>query len=110
MRLFITAKGKDLNAKPDERFGRGEYFQIIDSKSKEIIEAKENPFKDGAHGVGIRTSNYVIENADAVIANKFGPKAAEVLKQAGIKMYLTEGETVKEIIENFNNQKLQEFK
>jgi len=107
MKLFITAKGKNLNSKPDERFGRGEYFQIIDSENEEIIEAKENPFKQGAHGVGIKTSNYVIENADIAIANKFGPKAAEVLKQAGIKMYITKGNTIREIVSNYKSNNLE---
>jgi len=109
MKLFITAEGNKLSSKPDDRFGRGNYFQIVDSETGEIIEAKENPFKSGAHGVGIKTSNYVAKNADVAICKKFGPKAAEVLKQSGVQMYITKGNTVKDVVEHFKNNKLEKF-
>ncbi len=107
MRVFVTAKGKDLDSSVDPRFGRAEYYIIYDTETGEF-KAVENPFKRGQTAVGISLAQRVIEEgAQAAISGNFGPNAFEVLKAAGISLYRAGGDlTVKEALDALVKGKL----
>jgi len=51
MKIAVCAKGKNIKAEVDDRFGRCENFVIIDTESNEI-EVIENEAKNDAGGAG----------------------------------------------------------
>jgi len=100
-KICITAKGKDLEAEVDPRFGRAQYFLLLDPIAMQI-EAVENPYKDAAQGAGIQTAQLLADKGVSVLlTGHVGPKAAGVLKSAGIQAVNGVSGKVKEVIQNF---------
>jgi predicted Fe-Mo cluster-binding NifX family protein len=100
-RIFITAQGKDLEADIDPRFGRAEYFLILDPVTQQF-EVLENPNKNAAHGVGIQSARLAAEkNASVVITGHCGPNAERVLNSSGIRIVTGAEGKIEEAIHQF---------
>jgi predicted Fe-Mo cluster-binding NifX family protein len=85
-RICITSKGTDLSAEVDPKFGRAQYFLIVDPHSMDF-EAIENPNIEAAHGAGIQTAQLISsKNVRAVLTGNCGPNALRVLQSSGIKV------------------------
>ncbi|MEA4896745.1 MAG: NifB/NifX family molybdenum-iron cluster-binding protein [Christensenellaceae bacterium] len=69
-------------------FGRAPYFWVADTQSggKSILE---NAAARSESGAGIRAAQAVMDaKADALVAPRLGENAANVLKAAGVKLYV----------------------
>ena len=87
MKIAIPAKGETLKDELDPRFGRAPYFLIVDSETM-IAEVITNDASK-SHGAGIASATAVVNaGADVLIAGNLGPKAFEVIKAAGIDLFL----------------------
>ncbi|MFP4663904.1 MAG: NifB/NifX family molybdenum-iron cluster-binding protein [Bacteroidales bacterium] len=87
MKIVFPANKASFDAVLDERFGRAAGFVVYDD-ADDSLNFIENKEKDAGHGVGIQAAQTVIQaDADMVVTSgHFGPKASDVLKQAGVKM------------------------
>jgi predicted Fe-Mo cluster-binding NifX family protein len=100
-RLFITATGKNLDAEVDPRFGRAQYFLVVQPNSQDF-EAFENPNIDAPHGIGIQTAQFAVDkNANVVITGRCGPNAERVLSSSGIRIISGATGRVKDAIQHF---------
>jgi predicted Fe-Mo cluster-binding NifX family protein len=100
-KIFITARGKDLEADIDPRFGRSEYFLIVEPGTMEF-EVLENPNKNAAQGVGIQSAQLAAEkNASVVITGHCGPNAERVLSSSGIRVITGAEGKIEEAIHQF---------
>jgi predicted Fe-Mo cluster-binding NifX family protein len=107
MKIAIASQEPELSGAVDPRFGRARYFIIYDTgdDSWEIIDNTEN--SDVAHGAGIQTAQRVVDaGAEMIISGNFGPKAADVLKAAGVSTTIWAEGTVTEAIEIAKNNPL----
>ncbi|RKX65017.1 dinitrogenase iron-molybdenum cofactor biosynthesis protein [candidate division TA06 bacterium] len=101
MKIFIAGKGKSLNEMVDDRFARCGYFVTYDTEKKDIVSFEENPYKEGTGGVGVKVANYIINNGfEAAIGPEPGPNSANILKEAGIKVYVFHGH-IQDAVESF---------
>jgi predicted Fe-Mo cluster-binding NifX family protein len=101
MKICLTARGDNLDAQLDPRFGRCEYFIFVDPDTFEF-EAVRNPNTDGAGGVGIKSSQLVAnKDVQAVITGNVGPNAFQVLSATGIEVITELSGTVREAIERY---------
>ncbi len=101
MKIFIAGKGKELNSQIDDRFARCNYFVTYDTEKKDITGFEENQYKDGTGGVGVKVANYIINNGySVVIGPEPGPNSANILKEAGIKIYVNHGH-IQDAVEAF---------
>lgn len=103
MKIFFPLETLDgLNSILDDRFGRAPFIMIYDTEDQKIIHSEANPFAEQDHGVGVSVANFIIQQAcDAAVGNRFGPKAGDILKTAGIKMVdanRSGKETVKDVV------------
>lgn len=106
MKIAITSKGTDLNAQIDPRFGRAENFIIYNEEDKSIKVISNSEGMNAAHGAGVQASQTVInEGVKAAIAGDFGPKASNLLQQAGVTKFNFANGTVSDAIEAFNKSK-----
>jgi predicted Fe-Mo cluster-binding NifX family protein len=111
MKIAISSTKKDLEGEVDARFGRCNYFLIIDIEDKKIKDFKviENTAKAQMGGAGITSGEIVVkQKVDAIITSNLGPRAFSVFKQFGIKIYQGEGK-IKEVVQEFVEGNLKEL-
>ena len=107
MKIAVSAIGQDLDAQVDPRFGRCQYFLIIDLDSMEF-ESLANDSAAASGGAGIAAAQMIIgKGIEAVLTGNCGPNAFGVLDSAGIKVFTGVSGTVREAIENYRAGKLQ---
>jgi len=113
MKIAISSTGNNLESEVDARFGRCNYFLIVevDKKKKEIKDFKaiENTAKAQMGGAGITAGEIVAnEKVDAVITTNLGPRAFSVFEQFKIKVYQGQGK-IKDVLQDFINGKSEEL-
>ena len=106
MKIALSATGPDLNSAVDPRFGRAQYFIIVDPESLEF-EAVQNPNISAMGGAGIQSAQLVgNKGIEAVITGQVGPNAHMTLNTIGVKIYQAVSGTVSEAIAAFKDGKL----
>ena len=86
MKIAIPVNDDQTTVCPS--FGRAPYFRVSDTQSDDE-SILENPAAHSEGGAGIRAAQAVLDaKADAVIAPRLGENAANVLKTAGIALYI----------------------
>lgn len=108
MKVAITSQTKGIDSTIDERFGRCNFFIIVEPESMkcEIISNEANA---SAGGAGIKAAQELInKKVDAVITGNIGPNAFDMLRQVGIKIFRASG-SIKEAIGKFRGGKLEEI-
>lgn len=101
MIVIITAQENTIDSPVNERFGRSPYLIRVDTDSMEW-QGFENASIHHAHGAGIATAQFVIDQkAEIVLSGDFGPNAANTLNAAGViaQMFPQKDMTVKEAAE-----------
>jgi predicted Fe-Mo cluster-binding NifX family protein len=100
-RIFITATGKDLDAEIDPRFGRAQYFLVVQPDTLEF-EAFKNPNIDAASGVGIQSAQFAVDkNPSVIITGHLGPKAQTVLSASEIRIITGAAGKVRDAIKRY---------
>jgi predicted Fe-Mo cluster-binding NifX family protein len=108
MKICVSSTGKNLDAFVDQRFGRCQYFLIVDTETMKIKNiSNEGVLASG--GAGIQAAQIVTkEEVDSVITGNIGPNAFQILQAAGIKVYTGVEGTIKETIEKYSKGELKE--
>ncbi len=109
MKIVVTAQGNELSSEVDLRFGRAENLIVIDTETDDFQVHSNTTNLNAAQGAGIQTGRNVAElDAEVVITGNVGPNAFKTLSAAGVKVFLSEKQTVAEAIELFKAGKLKE--
>lgn len=86
MRIALSATGPTLDAEVDPRFGRCQYFIVVDPDTMEF-EALENSSAMASGGAGISAGQMIAgKGVKAVLTGNCGPNAYQVLSAAGIQV------------------------
>ena len=105
-KICITSEGDKLDSKVDPRFGRCQYFIIVDTDTLKI-EAVKNPNIDSMGGAGIQSGQLIAEKkVKAVLTGNVGPNAFQTLQAAGVNVITGISGTVKEAIEKYKTGEL----
>jgi predicted Fe-Mo cluster-binding NifX family protein len=106
MKVAVSAQGEKLNAQIDPRFGRCQYFIIVDTESMDF-KAILNESLMATGGAGIQAAQTVAGlGVKAVITGHVGPNAYQTLSASGIEIITGINGTVQEAIERFKNGEL----
>jgi predicted Fe-Mo cluster-binding NifX family protein len=109
MKVAVTAVEKDLTSQVDPRFGRAKYIIVVDTETGNFSINDNTLNLNAAQGAGIQTGRNVANlGVEAVITGNVGPNAYKTLNAAGVKIFLSEKQTVLEAIESFKGGKLKE--
>lgn len=113
IRVSIPVKTKEgLDSKISDHFGRSPYFAIVfldkESKSIENLEILKNEFKDKEVRAGLSASRFIVkEKIDSLITKEIGEISFHTLRDNLVDIYEVKGEKVKEITQNFLEEKLE---
>ncbi len=100
MKVAISAKGADLTAQTDPRFGRAAYILVVDAETK-AVEAIDNSENVNAFkGAGIKTATMIADRGVSVLmTGHCGPNAFKIAAAAGIKVVNNISGTAAEALE-----------
>lgn len=103
MKIAVSASGQDLDAQIDQRFGRCDYFLIIDTDTMDT-KAFPNDHNSQTSGAGVQAAGFVIDKgARAVLTGSCGPKAMDVFDAQNIPVYTGHAGNVRQAVEAFKN-------
>ncbi len=111
MKIAVASKGKGLKARIDDRFGRADYFVVVDLEN--MVETTiENTAKDEASGAGGRAVRSLAnEGVEVIVAPELGPKAITAVKAFEMKVYKRVGfEVVEDAVKGYQEGRLEEMK
>ena len=109
MKICITTAGPNLDAPVDPRFGRCQFFLMVDSETLKF-KAIPNQGMGAMRGAGIAAAQIVASSGvQVIITGNIGPNAFMVLQSAGIKTYAgVFGVTARQALEAFKNDQIPE--
>lgn len=106
MKIAISAMEPGLDSDVDPRFGRSQYFILVEPETMQI-ETFKNPNLESPSGAGISTAQILCnKGVGTVITGKIGPKAQQVLSAAGVRMLTGVSGKVSDAIERYKAGKL----
>ena len=111
MKICITALGPNLDSPIDPRFGRSQYFLLLDEKGN-LDEVVANPGIRAMRGAGVSAAQEISNKGVSIlITGNIGPNAFGVLATTGIKVFLVSSTiSAKEAFKMWKENKLSESK
>jgi predicted Fe-Mo cluster-binding NifX family protein len=107
MKIAVSATAPDLDAEVEPRFGRCQYFVIVDPQSMEA-ETLENTSAMAAGGAGISTAQMIADKgAKVVLTGNCGPNAYQTLSAAGVQVVTGVSGRIRDAVEAYKAGKLQ---
>jgi len=107
VKVAVSSTGPSLDSQVDPRFGRCQYFIIVDPDTMEF-EAIENPNIMAMGGAGIQSAQLVAnKGAEVVLTGSCGPNAYQTLSAAGVKIIVGVLGTVREVVERYKRGEYQ---
>ena len=103
MKIAISATGPSLDAEVDPRFGRCQYFLIVNPDTMEF-EAIDNTSKVASGGAGIASAQAVAgKGAQVVLTGNCGPNASQTLSGAGVQVITGVSGKIKDVVEGYKS-------
>jgi predicted Fe-Mo cluster-binding NifX family protein len=103
MKIAVSATTPNLDADIDPRFGRCQYFIIVDPDTMEF-ETLANSGAAAGGGAGIATAQTLTgKNIETVITGNCGPNAYDALTAAGIKVVTNASGKVRDAVRQYKS-------
>ncbi len=108
MKIALTATGTDLSSDLDPRFGRAERFLVVDTDTMDVQVVENTRNQNLARGAGIQAASSLVDSgARVLITGNCGPKAFQVLQQAGVEVVTGVRGKISDIIAQYKSGRLQ---
>ena len=108
MKICVTSIGGTLDSDVDSRFGRCNYFLIIETDTMSFKSiSNESAMTSG--GAGIQAAQTVAKaGVKVVITGNMGPNAFQTLSAAGIMVFTGIDGNIKEAVEKYKKGEMKE--
>ncbi len=106
MNIAVTSKGNTLDSEVDPRFGRCQWFLIVNTDDM-TFEAVENANTAAGGGAGVQSGQLMAErDVKCVLTGNCGPNAFSTLQAAGIQVITGVGGVVRDAVEHYKAHSL----
>ena len=110
MKIVITAATAGALGLMDGRFGRAPYFLMYDTRDNSWTPHENAQNAALEHGAGIQAAQAIEKmGAQVLISGQVGPKALQVLRVSGIKVYCVEPGKVNTVLTEFLEGHYEEY-
>jgi predicted Fe-Mo cluster-binding NifX family protein len=107
MKIAISANRRDLEAEVDPRFGRAQFFLIVDTDTMKFDVVANQVSMQAPQGAGIQAAALVARHRPAaVLTGNCGPKAFQTLQAAGIPVIVGVTGIVRDAVQSYRTGKL----
>ncbi|HKM17798.1 MAG: dinitrogenase iron-molybdenum cofactor biosynthesis protein [Firmicutes bacterium] len=111
MKIAIPVVDNSEHTTISSAFGRAPYFLIYDTNTGEKHFVENQVARSSEGGAGVVAGQLIVDSGvKAVLTPQCGANAASVITAAGIKIYKTEGDSVKDAVAQFQAGKLAALK
>jgi predicted Fe-Mo cluster-binding NifX family protein len=102
---------RGINAQLSQHFGRAPFYAIVDLDEEGHVIGQGTIANTSEHfgGVGLPPDRILQLKPKALITYGLGPKALRVFQSAGVAVLRTEANTVRDVVNAYNNDELQEL-
>ncbi|WKY47544.1 NifB/NifX family molybdenum-iron cluster-binding protein [Eubacteriaceae bacterium ES3] len=109
MKIAIPVDENTIDTEVCMSFGRAPYFYIYDTQEKQgDFLANEAATAQG--GAGIKAAQIIVDTgANVLITPRCGENAADVFKQAEIKLYKNKNESIEDNVKAYQGGSLEEL-
>ena len=99
MKIAISSSTGNPDTEFSARFGRCAYFLIVD-EGEDNWDKISNPAASAQGGAGTQVVQHLADQGvDAVISGRYGPNAYDALSAAGMKAYLANSGTPRQLVD-----------
>ena len=103
-KICISSKGDNFEAEVDPRFGRAQFFLIVDPETMDF-EVIENSNIEAAQGAGIQTAQLISsKNVGTVLTGDCGPNAQRVLQSSGVNVITGISGKVRDVLSQYKSK------
>ncbi len=103
MKIAVTAKGNDLDAQVDPRFGRCGQFMIIETDDMSFTLIDNSAAAAGG-GAGIQAAQQIAEaGAEVLLTGNCGPNAFKTLEAAEVEVISGVSGAIKDVVEAYKS-------
>ncbi len=107
MKLAISTQGSEPDSPVDPRFGRAQFFRIVDTETGQQLTVNNADGANAAQGAGTLAGQKLARlGVQAVLTGHVGPKAWSALQAANIRVYAVNGGTAEEAVRAFLDGRL----
>ena len=102
---------KGIDAQLSQHFGRAPFYSIIDLDEEGKVIGQGTIANTSEHfgGVGLPPNRILQLKPKALVTYGLGSKALKMFQDAGVAVLRTEANTVREVVNAYNNNELQEL-
>ncbi len=102
MKIAVSAQGPGLDAIINPRFGRCEYFVLVDTDTNQV-ESLPNENINATGGAGIQSATFIVsKGAQVLITGDVGPKALNVFEGSGVQIVTGQSGSVRQAVEGYS--------
>lgn len=107
MKIIITASSDKIEGPFNPRFGRADYFILVDSETREA-QSFANPAASARGGAGPQAVQFIAnQGAEVIISGRYGPSAFTAIEAANIQAYIASNGTVSEVLQQYLDGQLE---
>jgi predicted Fe-Mo cluster-binding NifX family protein len=98
MRIAVTTNEKKMDAPVEERFGRCQFFALLDTSSGDVTFVP-NAGAEASSGAGVKAAQQLIDlEVELLVTGQVGPGALDILKEGEVRVESWTAGTVAETL------------